>query len=61
MSSGTGESATEPGGPRPTGFVDYTLPASFFDDLPEDELTGWEPLLSRDGVFDDVPGLRRKW
>ncbi|MCT1453157.1 type II toxin-antitoxin system Phd/YefM family antitoxin [Corynebacterium sp. p3-SID1145] len=27
---------------RPLGFVDYTLPDSFFDDLPQDELEAWE-------------------
>ena len=27
---------------RPLGFVDYTLPGSFFDDLPESELEAWE-------------------
>ncbi|WP_297850028.1 type II toxin-antitoxin system Phd/YefM family antitoxin [uncultured Corynebacterium sp.] len=27
---------------RPLGFVDYTLPDSFFDDLPESELEAWE-------------------
>ena len=27
---------------RPFGFVSYALPDSFFDELPEDELTAWE-------------------
>lgn len=27
---------------RPLGFVDYTLPDSFFDDLPQEELEAWE-------------------
>lgn len=27
---------------RPFGFVSYALPGSFFDELPEDELTAWE-------------------
>lgn len=27
---------------RPLGFVHYTLPDSFFDDLPQEELDAWE-------------------
>lgn len=27
---------------RPMGFVDYDLPDSFFDELPEDQLAAWE-------------------
>lgn len=26
---------------RPLGFVDYTLPDSFFDELPDEELGAW--------------------
>lgn len=29
-------------GTRDLGFVAYAVPASFFDDLPDDELTAWE-------------------
>lgn len=29
-------------GPRELGFVSWSLPASFFDDLPDDELEAWE-------------------
>lgn len=29
-------------GPRQLGFVPYEVPASFFDDLPDDELVAWE-------------------
>ena len=31
-----------PIGERELGFVDYHLPDSFFDPLPEDELAAWE-------------------
>lgn len=27
---------------RPMGFVDYELPDSFFDELPEEQLAAWE-------------------
>ena len=29
-------------GPRELGFVSWSLPSSFFDDLPDDELEAWE-------------------
>lgn len=29
-------------GPRELGFVSWTIPDSFFSDLPEDELVHWE-------------------
>jgi len=29
-------------GPRELGFVEYELPNSFFEDLPEEELATWE-------------------
>jgi len=28
--------------PRPLGFVRYTVPESFFDPLPEEDLRAWE-------------------
>ena len=34
--------ATGNGACRPLGFVHYSLPESFFDPLPEEELEGWE-------------------
>lgn len=35
--------ATHPA-PRPASFVDYTVPDSFFDPLPQDELDRWNGL-----------------
>lgn len=32
----------EPPTTRETGFVDYTVPESFFDELPEEELARWQ-------------------
>ena len=31
-----------PGGERELGFAAFGVPATFFDDLPEDERAGWE-------------------